>query len=805
MKKIMLVVFLTAGLLVFGRTGKTTLPDPQNHVYFIANQGQWPDDVQYLVKMNGLNAWITGTGIVYDYYRFYPSEPGLIRSFKIRETDNRISGIRKGHVVKMFFGQKIQGNQILAKEKQNSYFNYFIGNDPLKWINGVALYQSITLKDLYPGIDMELYIDHGNLRYDFVLQPGADPQQIRLTFDGADGVDVENGNLAIKTSVGDQIQGDIHAFQGNDKIDCQIIKVANGVAGFRLGDYDKSKTLRIDPLVYSTYLGGTSHDVARDVVLDGSDAMYIAGFTWSTDFPTTNGAYQRDLKGADDVFVSGFSPDGQNLVFSTFLGGSYSDEAYSLAYSNGKIYVTGVAFSEDFPITNGAFQEQNHLGGDVFVTSLSSDGQSLGFSTYVGGFGFDRPSGIEAGDNVLVGGSTDSDDFPVTGDAYDNTFGGGSPMNDGFVFKLSLTGSMIYSSYFGASGDDQINGICIDPTAPDVYYLTGQTTSSDFPVTDDAFDKQLGDGSGNGEDAFLSVFNDNQLEYSTYLGGTSTDYAMGVTANNSTSVMIAGVTFSDDFPVTDDAFSKTREGIYQDAFVTFLNPGASTENDELVYSSYFGGTFEEEVFGVFLDAPDKFYIAGYTASQNFPTTPGAVSQEAIGNMDAFLTRFNFTGNSMDYSTYLGGSFDDVGYGIAKKQNGQMVMSGMTMSFNFPVTDNAYDPTFNAENFSDAFLSVIGIVPTGIFEQQSNNPLHLDQNQPNPFSSVTTVTYALDEAGEAVLKVYDCTGKVVLQRTLPAQTTGKHQFELNMSGFPPGLYFYSLKTEEWVETRKMVIR
>ena len=803
MKKILFFVLILAGLIAFGRSGNATLPVAKDQVFFIENQGQWPSQVQYLVKTSGVNVWITNRELIYDYYRIIPSVNGnnLTNSRK----SNHLKGTVKGHVVAMTFGCNVPAEKIQAMDQQTSYYNYFLGNDPSHWATGVPLYKTVILKEVYPGIDVELYTDNGNLRYDFLLKPGSDPRQIRLSFKGADGVDVENGNLMINTSVGEKIQGDIHAFQGNDKIDCRIIKIAGNVAGFKLGRYNETRPLRIDPLVYSTYLGGNSDDVAIDVALDGNDAMYITGSTWSTDFPTTDGAYQRDLKGADDVFVSGFSADGQNLLFSTYLGGSYSDEATSLAYNDGKIYVTGIAYSEDFPITDGAFQDANHLGGDVFVTSLSSNGQSLGFSTYVGGFGFDCPTKLEAGDNIFVGGYTNSDDFPVTGDAYDNTFGGGNPLHDGFVFKMNTSGGMLYSSYFGGSGDDQIYGICIDPTAPEVYYLTGQTTSSNFPVTDNALDNQLGDGTGGNEDAFVAEFTGNQLNYSTYLGGTSTDYATDVAVNANHFIMVSGSTYSDDFPVTPDAFSSQRQGTYEDAFVTQLKPGGNSGSDDLKYSSYFGGSFEEEVGAVLLKGEDKLYITGYTSSQNFPVTPGAVSQEAIGNMDVFLTRFNFSDNSLDYSTYLGGSFDDIGSGLAEKSNGQVVISGSTMSFNFPVTNNAYDTTYHSENSSDAFLSVIGVVPTGIVENKLRNPLHINQNQPNPFRTKTTIAYRLEAQGDVVLKVYDCTGNEVLQRYLPSQTRGEHQVDLNMAGFSPGIYFYSIKSEQWAESRKMVVR
>jgi hypothetical protein len=796
MKKLLLIVFIMAGIYAFGRSGEITMPVTAHQVFFIANHGQWPADVKYLAKSNGVNIWITNSGIIYDYYQYNFS--GELNNTHLK------NGSIKGHVVAMSFGREILDRNILPHEKQNAYYNYFLGDDPSRWAVKVPLYKSVTLKNVYPDIDVELYADHGNLRYDFLLQPGADPEQINLSFDGADDILIRDDNLLIRTSVGDKIQGDIHAFQEKDQsIDCHI-KIIDGIAVFEVGTYDRTKTLRIDPLVYSTYLGGSSDDIAYDVAMGDNNEMYVTGYTWSMDFPTITGAYQQNLSGSSDAFISCFSSDGQDLIFSTYLGGSYSDIAYSIAYSAGKVIVSGVAYSEDFPITEGAFQDENHLGGDVFVTSMSNTGQSLNFSTYVGGFGFDTPSDMEVGEYILVGGATVSDDFPVTADAYDNTFGGGDILNDGFVFKMSFSGGMIYSSYFGGWGDDQINGVAIDPGNPVSYYVTGQTTSDNFPVTADAYDDQLGDGSDSNEDAFISKFDNNQLVYSTYIGGTSTDAAMAIAVNSAHLIMVAGITYSDDFPVTPDAFSSQRQGVYQDAFVVALGPDGNAGTDDLRYGSYFGGSFEEEVSDVLLEGQGKFYISGYTASQNFPTTSGAVSQEHIGNKDAFVTRFNFSGNHLDYSTYLGGSFDDAGYGMAERQEEQIVLSGFTRSFNFPVTDNAYDPDYNSENFGDAFLSVIGIVPTGITENQTGTSLHINQNQPNPFRTETVITYRLDAPDDVTLEVYDCTGKEILKRSFLNRKTGEHQIELNMDGFTSGLYFYSLSSGQWTESMKMIV-
>ena len=788
MKKATLTAMLVLSILGIGIQGHAKVPEQHSNLYFIANQGQWPDQVHFLAKTRGVNVWITTGGIIYDYYRF---------------TGTSAEGRVNGQVVAMSFGQSVSPVQFKSHYRSGCYFNYFTGMQPAGWATRVPAYQSVSIQNIYPGIDMELSLDRGQVRYDFIVRPGADPQQIKLTFSGANKISVLHNNLVLTTSIGDRIQGELHAVQNGQSVACQMIMTGENTAGFHITSYNPTQMLRIDPLVFSTYLGGNSEEQAMDIAVDENDQIYLGGYTWSTDFPTTNGAYQHDLKGASDAFISCFTANGNELLFTTFLGGSLQDVAYAMVYKDEKIFLTGTTFSDDFPVTGGAFQDENKLGGDLFIASMSADGSTLNFSTYVGGLGNDIPLDLEAGQSLLIGGRTTSSDFPVTGDAYDATYDAGG-LADGFIIKMSLNGAMEYASYLGSTGEDQVTGVAWDPTSSSTFYLTGQTTSADFPVSADAMDNVLGADGSNNQDAFVMKFTNNQLNYSTFLGGTSTDYANSVIIGSNHRIMIAGTTWSTDFPTTADALRKSREGIYQDAYVTILLPDGIAGTQDLLYGTYLGGYDEDEATDLYLDSNNHLYVTGYTHSPDFHVTGDAVSTEAIGNKDVFLIRFNITNHNLEYATFLGGSFDDKGLGLAQKSNGEILVTGYTYSFNYPVTDQAYDKTYNSENYPDAFLSSVSINASGIDESGRTGVNRLLQNSPNPFSQFTWIPYQLGQSGNVTLYVRDLTGKVLFTRKITGQPIGIHQIKISTGQIPPGIYLYTLQTARWIETRRMVV-
>jgi hypothetical protein len=317
-------------------------------------------------------------------------------------------------------------------------------------------------------------------------------------------------------------------------------------------------------LIYSTYLGGSDLDLGSGIAVDSSGNASLTGLTNSTNFPTTAGAFQTTSGGGLDAFVTKLNPTGTALIYSTYLGGSGTDNGNGIALdSSGNASLTGFTDSTDFPTTAGAFQTTLGGSGDAFVTKLNPTGTALIYSTYLGGSGDDEGSGIavDSAGNAYLTGLTASTNFPTTPGAFQTTFGGGF---DAYMTKLNPTGTaLIYSTYLGGSGFDQGVGIAVDSSGD--AYLTGGTNSTDFPTTAGAFQTT----SGGDFDAFMTKLNPtgSALIYSTYLGGSGTDVGLGIAVDSSGDAYLTGRTNSTDFPTTADAFQTTSGGGF-DAFVT---------------------------------------------------------------------------------------------------------------------------------------------------------------------------------------------------------------------------------------------
>ncbi len=448
-------------------------------------------------------------------------------------------------------------------------------------------------------------------------------------------------------------------------------------------------------LIYATFLGGRGIDYATALAIDASGNAYVTGMTNSPDFPVTSGAFQRSYAGsggntcqyAGDAFVAKLNPSGSQLLYATYLGGKRDDIASGIAIdAAGDAYITGSTLSLDFPTTAGAYQTSfdgagGQLGkpicngtpwfnsGDVFISKLDPAGARLLFSTYLGGSLDDAALaiGVDSSQNVYVGGYTLSRDLPVTAGALQRSFKGTDPQNvffhsgDGFVGKLASSGSsLIYLTYLGGSGDDAVTSLY--PMSDGSVWVAGSSSSTDFPVSANAVQKtyagyqtvpytieqSLGD-------AIVAHINStgSALAYSTYLGGNQNDMATAIAVDAAGLVYIAG--FSDStsmLPVTTNALQPSMAGdggselyfLYGDGFIAVIDPVAS----QVVYCSYFGGSLDDEFYGLALDGNGGVWATGNTVSQNLPTT-GSASQKSYGGQhdptvgtwgDAMLVHFS---------------------------------------------------------------------------------------------------------------------------------------------------------------------
>ncbi len=388
-------------------------------------------------------------------------------------------------------------------------------------------------------------------------------------------------------------------------------------------------------LVYSTYLGGSSGDYGSGVVVDSSGNAIVTGYTESTNYPTTLGAYQTSNAGGYDVFVTKLSTTG-SLVYSTYLGGSSGDYGHRVVVdSSGNAYITGYTLSANYPTTSGAYQTSNAGSRDAFVTKLSATGGFLVYSTYLGGSGNEIGYGVavDSSGNAIVTGYTESTNYPTTSGAYQTSNAGS---RDAFVTKLSATGaSLVYSTYLGGSNDDHGFDVAVDSSGN--AYITGDTDSTNYPTTLGAY--QTSYAGGTLFDAFVTKLSATGgfLVYSTYLGASNNENGIGVAVDSSGNAIVTGRTASTNYPTTSGAYQTSNAGDY-DVFVTKLSAtGAS-----LVYSTYLGGSGSEIGYGVAVDSSGNAYITGVTHSTNYPTTSGAYQTSHAGGWeDVFVTKVSY--------------------------------------------------------------------------------------------------------------------------------------------------------------------
>jgi Beta-propeller repeat len=600
--------------------------------------------------------------------------------------------------------------------------NFLRGGDPAKWQTDLPTYGQVVYRDLWPGVDMVFRGAAGQLKYEFVLKPGARVGDIALRYRGARDLSVNGaGALVIGTPLGALRDERPRSYQvrGGKQVPVASRYVLRGGAryGFAVaGGYDRARPLVIDPgLVYSTFLGGQDNDRAYALAVDGAGSAYVTGDSFFLPgFPTTAGAFDPTYNGGGDAFVTKLNPAGSALVYSTFLGGFSFDSGLGIAVdSNGNAYVTGETMSPNFPTTLGAFDPTFNFGqDDAFVTKLNPAGSALVYSTFLGGssrdFGFAIALGPNA--NAYVSGDTSSGDFPTTAGAFDMTFNGGD--FDGFVTRLNAAGSaLVYSTYLGGSARDDARGIAVDGGGS--AYVSSDTFSGNFPTTAGAFDTTFNGAS----DVAVTKLNPagTALVYSTFLGGTSTEGAFADVAvapkidiDSDRRAYVTATTTSLDFPTTPGAYQPASAG-GADAFVTRLNSTGAA----LSYSTYLGGSADDVGLAIAVDRQDDAYVAGSTDAADFPTTAGSFDTTFNGASDAFVARLGETGSTLAYSTFLGGSSTDgaiplfsFGEGIAVDGEGSVYVVGDTLSPDFPTSTGAFDQTYNGA--TDAFVTKLDV-------------------------------------------------------------------------------------------------
>ncbi|HEV8718084.1 MAG TPA: SBBP repeat-containing protein [Candidatus Binatia bacterium] len=649
--------------------------------------------------------------------------------------------------------------------------HYFFGSDPTQWHTNISTYARVKYEDVYPGVDLVYYGNQQQLEYDFVVAPGADPTVIRLAFADLRGpglkpgptLDGATGDLVLHTADGElrfhqpriyqEIDGTKQPIAGRYVLfDSETADsgLRTQQVGFEVAAYDSSKPLIIDPtLSYSTVISG---DIGAAIAVDSSGNAYVTGITSSPDFPTTAGASQQACRtnsrgGCYDVFVLKLNAEGSALLYATYLGGSDLDESTAITVdASGNASVTGRTLSIDLPTIPGAFDRGcgtdgncngtcgdhcdlgNDRAFDAFVAKLNATGSALVYSTYLGGSRDEEGRGITVDTlgNAYVTGNSYSPDFPTV-NPLQPAFGVCPPnCANAFVTKLNATGSgLVYSTYFAVG---QVNSIAVDLSGN--AYITGSTGSDDFPTVNPL------QATRHGLDAFITKVNasGSALLYSTYLGGSDREEGRGITVDSSGNVYVTGVTTSPDFP-TLNPVQPSFGGSYFDAFITKVNTAGSA----LVYSTYLGGSSQDEGNAIAVDLASNAYVTGVTYSDDFPTarplqpTRGSGICPSTGTAspcpDAFVIKLNTAGNTLLYSTYLGGSgssTSDTGSSIVVDAAGNAYVTGSTSSADFP-TENPLQPVHGG-GYSEVFIAKIADA------QQEEILAHFESPEATPFAS-----------------------------------------------------------------------
>lgn len=607
------------------------------------------------------------------------------------------------------------------------------GSDSSKWRNDLPSFTQVSLGEAYDNIEVVLHSRGDNIEKLFYVKPGGHPESIRIRVNGAKSLSLnEAGELIAKTDAEPVGFTKPIAFQHIDgqKVSIDVeYAIREDSYGFRLGSFDPDHLVVIDPLIASTFLGGNGGDNYCDTAQDASGNIYVAGSTASQNFPTTTGVYDPNHNGNVDVFVACLDKDLTTMVCATFIGGSGSDTSFSMEReeATGRIYVSGETNSTDFPVTANAYDQALDGDFDAFTLRLTGDLSTLVASTYLGGSQREQRchGRLDGQGNLFVTGHTNSSDFPMTANVYDDSFNGGTPVfNEGvdyFIARLDADLSALEAStYLGGTGCEILRCMTVDTDGS--VFVSGLTTSADYPTTAGAYDSVFHGGSTHGGDTLISRL-DNDLTTllgSTYLGSSADDWAICLLADGAGSVYLTGDAFAGDFPTTPGAYDRTfHGGMYGDIILVRMD----TEMTTLEASTFLGGAGGEYGISLLLEENDTLLVCGITQSKDFPTTEGAYNMRFNGGeRDCFMARFDRDLTTMSVCTYLGGkSYDSCGV-MGKDEEKNIYLVGNTRSNNYPTTPGAF-----IEDYMGGSTGVPGDVFISKFDPDLSTRLYSDED------------------------------------------------------------------------------
>lgn len=635
----------------------------------------------------------------------------------------------------------------VGKNRTTWNSNFFYGNDPTGWRTNVANYESIVYEDVWDGIDIVYGQNELGAKYDVHVHPGAKPNDIRIQVDGAIDMSVQNDALLTKTSSSTIYDSNLVIFydsNSNEEVTGEFKLLGDNTYGFQVGEYDQTRTLIIDPVLQCTKWGGPNGTDSKTIDIDSEGNVYISGLT-RIGMTTTAGVYDDSYNGnLSDTYVMKMKPDLDELLFATYIGGHRYEYGKVEILDSGRIFIRGQTNSSDFPTTPGAYNEAYNDELDIFLSELTPNGDSLLFSTLIGTSVRDMSYGLYemANGSILLGGITASSSFPLTGDALQSTYGGGT--FDTVLMAFTSDGSeLFYSSYFGGDGDETLPSF-IESLEGDVY-LTTTTSSSNLPTFTSSYQTSM-----NGvRDGYIARFDlaTYSFDKGTYLGGSGDEVIGSLQFHSNGDVYIQGRTQSFDFPTTTGSIDTTHNG-NQDFFIVRMDTNLST----VKIGTYIGGDQNEDIGQLAIDSYGNIILGGRTWSTNFPTTTGCYDDSFAGYVDITLSRMSPDLDILINSTYIGGTLGDTIFEVVIDRYDNVYISGVTESRDdFPVTPGAYDVTHNAPGVrGDAYIlrfvyPQIPDAPLGFTAEPGNDYVNLSWTTPGWNGNASILSYQIERS------------------------------------------------------------
>lgn len=707
----------------------------QNRGQVIDTRGAARPDILYTGGGPGVRLYLRRTGISYVFYtiehdstlpsKLFPPEmeiPSEQRAL-MGQMGDPSQAILEGHRVDMELVGANPNAQIEQAGPSRDRVNFYLPQCP-DGITDLPKFSTVTYRNIYPKIDLVLHGTATGMKYDFVVHPGGNVSQIRLKYSGAEGIGTtSDGGVEITSTLGNLLEGRPFSYQmardqgssGDRKLEIVSgYRLQGDEITFRIGNYDRTRTLVVDPtLIWGTYYGGSSWDygygyggggggwggIGQGMAVDLNGNITTDGGTYSNDFPVTTGAFQMALSGNIDGFLLSFNADGTRR-WATYIGGSNWDYASGLGVDSlGSVSISLITTSLNFPVTPGAIQSTLAGQYDVAIARFDSSGRRR-WSTYYGSTNYEYGGGlaVDRWGNIAFCGYTWSSTFPVTAGAFQTTFGG---LYDVFLVKLDSSGNRRWSTFVGGTGYDWGGSVGFDSSGN--VALTGSTYSPNFPVTAGAFQAALSPGVGNPYDVFLITFDSlGRRNWGTYFGGGGYDWNGGLGVDIAGNVYIGGATYSIDFPVTAGAVQPSLAGGTYDCFFSkFSSTG------RLIWSTYYGGSSYDVSTGIGVAPNGHLYFIGYAGSADALKTANNYQANIRGVYDCVVGEFDSTG-AIIWDSFYGGTQYDWGNGISGDGVGSVYISGYTNSLDLP-TRRAFQPALNMNGgntsyFYDAFVA-----------------------------------------------------------------------------------------------------